>query len=144
MRFVQLCLYTGKQGQCLKVVAGLLPRPHPAPPLPGPLTALWRGRQAQGRPCGRGRLGPGDHRRLPDTEMSDNGNHLSPLSPSFLSSLISSQSSPTEHTAGFFFKTQNLSQQFQKKSFLIKLQIVLSYFKGNGQLEQLIKGIIIK
>lgn len=102
MRFVQLCLYTGKQGQCLKVVAGLLPRPHPTPPLPGLLTALWSGRQAQGRPCGRGRLGPGDHLRLPDTEMSANGNHLSPLFPSFLSSLISSQSSPAEHTAGFF------------------------------------------
>ena len=41
----------------------------------------------------------------------------------------------------FFLNTTSFSAVPEKS--LIKLQIVLSYFKGNDQLEQLIKDIMI-
>lgn len=62
--------------------------------------------------------------------------------PFFLSS--SSRSLPVAISAAFFWIFFNRkSQQVQEKSFLIKLQIVLSYFKGDGWLKQLIKGRIL-
>jgi hypothetical protein len=90
-----------------------------------------------------GRPGLQGHPSLPETEVSNNGKHSSFYPPPFL--LFLSQFL-TEYITGskrIFLNKKSFCNNSRKNCFLIKPQIVLSYFKGNGQLKQLIKGIII-
>lgn len=73
------------------------------------------------------------------------GNIRLPLSLFSLFSYFFSISSDGTYCRLFFFLKDRIfvnDSRKKKNSFLIKLQIALSYFKGDGQLERLIKGTI--
>lgn len=97
------CAHTSQQGPCLTVVAGL--------PLQLCPTSPWRGDGRRGAAvwaC----------RRLPDTEMSRNGNHLSllPLRPFLLLFLPSPpQQSMLQASAGLFLNAKIFLNNCRKK-----------------------------